>query len=130
MPGGSGRVMVGLSALEGGLGVAVLGSLILHAWWAWTTRAEVRSLQVTVAEVMPTLRGLSSMPDPTDALDDVREEIQDTINAVLSQMHVPRAADHALGMLSAFLQHRLMGGMPALQGAAEAVEQSTEPPAP
>ncbi len=124
---GFGRVMVGLGVFEGGLGVAVLGSLALHAWWAWTTRAEVRSLQVTVAEVMPTLRDLGSMPNPTEALDDVREEIQDTINTVLSQMHVPRAADHALGMLSAFLQHRLMGGMPALTGAAEAVEDTPEP---
>ena len=130
VPGGFGCVMVGLGVLEGGLGVAVIGSLFLHAWWSWTTRAEVRSLQITIAEVMPTFRNLSNLPDPNETLEDLRDEISDAITGVMSQMHVPRAADHALGMLSAFVQSRLMGGMPALAPAPDAVEQSTEHPEP
>ena len=137
MPGGFRAVVVALGVFEGALGVGVAISVLLHAWWSWTTRAEIRGLHVTIAEVMPTLRRLLDAGDPSEAIEDVRDEITDTINTVLGNMHVPKAQDHFWGMAAQLMQmwglsRMTPGGALAAvaEGAADAVSQTTEPPEP
>ena len=125
--------MVSWGALEGGLAVAVLVSVGLHAWMAWTTRQEVRLVTVTIAEVMPVLRRFVDAPVPGDAIEEVRAEMEDLLATFMSNLHVPRAQDHFGGMMAQLVQLFVMSrpgmrdALAMLQGGPPIPPQATEP---
>ena len=128
---GLGDDMEGSGMLEGALVVALVGTCLIHAWLAWTTRAEVRGVVLGLAEVLPVLKAAAELGDPAQAIEDVRDEITDTINAVLGSMRVPTGADHALGMLSSIgqmwaAQRFGFGGDPGQNVALEGPKEQTE----
>lgn len=90
--------------LEGALVVALVGTCLIHAWLAWTTRADVRSVSLGFAEVLPRLKAAADLGDPADIIEEIRDEIQDTLNQVFSAMRVPTGGDHALGMIASIGQ--------------------------
>ncbi len=96
--------MVASGVFEGALVVALVGTCLIHAWLAWTTRADVRSVSLGFAEVLPRLKAAADLGDPADIIEEVRDEIQDTINQVLGAMRVPTGGDHALGMIASIGQ--------------------------
>lgn len=111
--------MVATGTLEGALGVLVAGSVMLHAWMAYRTQAEIRAVTTSIAAVLPALKDVADLGNPADAIEDVRDEITDTINQVIGAMHVPKAQDHLFGMLAAVVQARFLG---PLQQQAAALE--------
>lgn len=122
-------VLDGSGVFEGALVVAVGVSALVHAWFAWTTRAEVHAVAVSMAEVLPSLKAAAELGNPVEAIDDVREEITDTINGILGSMHVPTAADHLMGTLAAVVQARFLGPMMQAQQAAALLPSDDEPDA-
>lgn len=90
--------------LEGALVVALVGTCLVHAWLASATRREVHGVALGLAEVLPRLKAAADLGDPADIIEDLRDEIQDTINQVLGAMRVPTGGDHALGMLASIGQ--------------------------
>ncbi len=126
-------MMVSWSALEGGLAVAVLVSVGLHAWMAWTTRQEVRVITVTIAEVMPVMRRLVEAGLPGEAIEEVRAEMEDLLTQAFNSMHVPRAQDHFGGMVAQLFQLFVMSrpgmrdALAMLQGGPPIPPQAAEP---
>lgn len=125
--------MVSLGAFEGGFAVAVLVSVSLHAWMAWTTRQEVRMIAVTIAEVMPVLRRFVDAPVPGDAIEEVRAEMEDLLVNLVGNLHVPRAQDHFGGMVAQLMQLFIMSrpgmrdALAMLQGGPPIPPQAEEP---
>ena len=126
-------VMVSSGVFEGGLAVAVLVSVGLHAWMAWTTRQEVRLVTVTIAEVMPVLRKFVDAPASGEAIEEVRAEMEDLLATFMSNLHVPRAQDHFGGMMAQLVQLFVMSrpgmrdALAMLQGGPPIPPQATEP---
>jgi hypothetical protein len=93
-------VMVASGVFEG----ALVGTCLVHAWLASATRREVHGVALGFAEVLPRLKAAADLGDPSDIIEEVRDEIQDTINQVLGAMRVPTGGDHALGMIASIGQ--------------------------
>lgn len=114
-----------LSGTFGGVLVAVLvASSALHVWFAWKMEREARAVILQVAEIAPIVRSYAEMGSPMEAIEDVRDEIAGTINAVLGQMHVPTAGDHLMGTVSAIAQAYFLGPM---QKAAQMLPETPDP---
>jgi len=100
---------------EVALGLMMVG-VVVHAWLASTaSRRTTDAAQVIASTVGAIENRLESFELPEldfNAVgDSVQAEISAVIEDVLGQMHVPTAADHMFGMLSTFLQARLMDKM-------------------
>lgn len=93
-----------LGMLEGALVVALVGTCLIHAYLASMTRREVHGVALGFAEVLPRLKAAADLGDPSEIIEEVRDEIQDTINQVLGAMRVPTGGDHALGMIASIGQ--------------------------
>lgn len=100
----SGAIMDASGMLEGALVVALVGTCLIHAWLASSTRRDVHGVALGFAEVLPRLKAAADMGDPSEILEEVRDEIQDTINQVLGAMRVPTAQDHGWGMIAGLAQ--------------------------
>lgn len=109
-----GTVMDVSGVLGGALVVSIAISSALHVWLAWKMEVQSRAVAVALAEVLPSVR---AMGDPSEAIQDVRDEITDTINGVLGAMHVPTAADHLMGTIAAIAQARFLGPLAQAQAA-------------
>jgi len=100
---------------EVALGLMMVG-VVVHAWLASTaSRRTTDAAQVLASTVSAIENRLEAFELPEldfNAVgDSVQAEISAVIEDVLGQMHVPTAADHMFGMLSTFLQARLMDKM-------------------
>lgn len=117
MCGGFGGVMVLLSAYEVLMLVCVAFGCALHAWMAYRTQQESHTVAVGFASVLPMLKEVASTTfDPTSTAEmvgEVRREVVETVEGILSQMHVPTAADHLFGTLAAIAQARYLGPLQA-----------------
>lgn len=96
--------MDALGMLQGALVVALVGTCLIHAYLASMTRREVHGVALGFAEVLPRLKAAADLGDPSEIIEEVRDEIQDTINQVLGAMRVPTGSDHALGMIASIGQ--------------------------
>lgn len=114
MLGAGGTVMDVSGTLGGALVVSIAVSSAVHVWLAWKMETQARAVAVALAEVLPSVR---AMGDPSEAIQDVRDEITDTINGVLGAMHVPTAADHLMGTIAAIAQARFLGPLAQAQAA-------------
>jgi hypothetical protein len=96
-------VMAAPGMLEGALTVAVVGTCLIHAWLAWTTRQDVRSVALGFAEVLPALRQAAEL-DPAGTLEEMAAHLEDTVQGILASMRVPTAQDHIGGAIATGFQ--------------------------
>ena len=103
-----------IEVLLGCFGVSVAGS------WAWNL-ALGRKVDAQTAAIMQAVTVVENMQESSQLdVDGVMDEVQDVIHNTLGQMHTPTAADHLMGMVSTFMQHRLAAQAGLLPGPAAA----------
>jgi len=97
--------------------LGAFGVLLGFAWW--TSLKLVRmEIQQNAPDLEPILGQLISEIQhmaPSEIGDigsSIKDAITDTVEDVLSDMHVPTGMDHVLGALSAFVQAKFLNQMP------------------
>ncbi len=100
--------------------LGIFGVLLGVAWWTSLklVRMEIQQnspqLEPMLAQLITEIQHIApaELPDLSDIGASIKDTIQDTVEEVLGDMHVPTGMDHILGALSAFVQAKLMNQMP------------------
>jgi hypothetical protein len=93
--------------------VLSITSAVVHGALAWASASRSTHLAVAVAQVAAQVENALERMDGInlDVGDGLAAELHDVIGETLGSMHVPTAADHLMGMVSTFMQARLMKEM-------------------
>ena len=88
-------------------------SAVVHGALAWASASRSTHLTVAVARVAAQVENALERMDSlnVDVGDGLAAELHDVIGETLGSMHVPTAADHLMGMLSTFMQARMLKDM-------------------
>jgi len=104
--------------VEVGFGL-VMVSVVVHAWLAWASKAEVRHASHTVATTILRIEDALEQFEPgapmNDAIESVTTELVATMEDFFSGLHVPTAGDQLVGggmqLLQMWFQRKMMGDM-------------------
>lgn len=111
--------------------VLSITSAVVHGALAWASASRSTHLAVAVASVAAQVENALERMDGlnVDVGDGIAAELHDVIGETLGSMHVPTAADHLMGMVSTFLQARMMKemGPEGLAGLMQPSEGSSAP---
>lgn len=118
------ETIIALMLFAGFLGV--LWGVSLHFF-----KVEMRanSSQLDITPILMELKEMVPSVSEDKVLDGVRELIQDSIEDILGEMHVPTGMDHVLGAVSMFLQHKMASSpaAPALDLVREIIDEDGPP---